>query len=155
MLIVQSFYCVMLVAVPVSLTQAQAPSAQEQKSLMQEKSLWTYAQQRPAAQGKEVIDSLHRVDGLNRRQQHPKPQKTNAHQETAAKQKMRLVATKATKPVRSTIVPPRHFVPQPTPALRQPEPMGSQYDGEGQDALRSDFPGLSIRIPSHQTKVQF
>ena len=41
------------------------------------------------------------------------------------------------------------------PALRPPEPMGSQYDGEGQDALRSDLPGLSLRIPGSQSEVRF
>jgi hypothetical protein len=33
--------------------------------------------------------------------------------------------------------------------------MGSQYNGEGQDALRSDLPGLSLRIPATQSEVRF
>ena len=35
----------------------------------------------------------------------------------------------------------------PIPNLLPPEPMGNQYEGEGGDALRSDLPGLSLRIP--------
>lgn len=34
--------------------------------------------------------------------------------------------------------------------------MGSQqFDGEGQDALRSDLPGLSLRLPGSQSEVRF
>jgi len=38
------------------------------------------------------------------------------------------------------------------PGLLPPEPMGSQFDVE--DALRSDLPGLAIRIPGTQTEVR-
>jgi hypothetical protein len=41
------------------------------------------------------------------------------------------------------------------PGLLPPEPMGNQYDGEGGDALRSDLPGLSLRIPDSQSEVRF
>ena len=33
--------------------------------------------------------------------------------------------------------------------------MGSQFDGEGEDALRSDLPGFSLRIPGCQSEVRF
>ncbi len=33
--------------------------------------------------------------------------------------------------------------------------MGNQYEGEGGDALRSDLPGLSLRIPGSQSEVRF
>jgi DcaP outer membrane protein len=33
--------------------------------------------------------------------------------------------------------------------------MGSTYDGDGDDALRSDLPGLSMRIPSTQSEIRF
>jgi hypothetical protein len=33
--------------------------------------------------------------------------------------------------------------------------MGNQYDGEGGNALRSDLPGLSLRIPGSQSEVRF
>ncbi len=49
--------------------------------------------------------------------------------------------------------------PQPNvaaiPGLLPPEPMGNQYEGEGGDALRSDLPGLSLRIPGTQSEVRF
>jgi hypothetical protein len=43
----------------------------------------------------------------------------------------------------------------PIPNLLPPEPMGNQYEGEGGDALRSDLPGLSLRIPASQSEVRF
>ncbi len=54
----------------------------------------------------------------------------------------------------SAAVPPQAAA-APIPGLRPPEPMGSQFDGEGEDALRSDLPGLSLRIPGSQSEVQF
>jgi hypothetical protein len=41
--------------------------------------------------------------------------------------------------------------PAPIPGLLPPEPMGSQFE----DALRSDLPGLSIRIPGTLSEVRF
>lgn len=38
------------------------------------------------------------------------------------------------------------------PGLRSPEPMGAQFENE--DALRSDLPGLAIRIPGTQSQVR-
>jgi len=40
-----------------------------------------------------------------------------------------------------------------TANLLPPEPMGNQYATE--DALRSDLPGLSFRIPGVQSEVRF
>ena len=45
--------------------------------------------------------------------------------------------------------------PGPIPGLLPPEPMGHQWMGEGEDALRSDLPGLSIRIPGTASEVRF
>ena len=43
----------------------------------------------------------------------------------------------------------------PIVGLLPPEPMGNQnYEGQGGDALRSDLPGLSLRIPGAQTEVR-
>jgi hypothetical protein len=39
----------------------------------------------------------------------------------------------------------------PTPGLLPPEPMGAPYE----DALRSDLPGLSLRIPASNSEVRF
>jgi hypothetical protein len=41
----------------------------------------------------------------------------------------------------------------PIRGLLSPEPMGHQYETE--DALRSDLPGLSLRIPGSQSEVRF
>ncbi len=41
----------------------------------------------------------------------------------------------------------------PVPGLAPPEPMGNQYEDE--DALQSDLPGLSLRIPGSATEVRF
>lgn len=40
------------------------------------------------------------------------------------------------------------------PVLQAPEPMGDPWGGEGGDALRSDLPGLSLRVPETQTEVR-
>ena len=42
---------------------------------------------------------------------------------------------------------------KPIPGLAPPEPMGDQFANE--DALRSDLPGIAIRIPGTQTQVRF
>lgn len=41
----------------------------------------------------------------------------------------------------------------PVPGLAPPEPMGNQYEDE--DALQSDLPGLSLRIPGSATELRF
>lgn len=38
--------------------------------------------------------------------------------------------------------------------LLPPEKMGSSMDGDGDDALRSDLPGISLRIPNTETEVR-
>jgi hypothetical protein len=56
-------------------------------------------------------------------------------------------ATAKTEPI------PSMFDPN-IPGLLPPEPMGSQYDGEGNDALRPDLPGLAIRIPGTDSQMR-
>lgn len=48
-------------------------------------------------------------------------------------------------------VPPPRPVPTTIPGLLPPEPMSEQFE----DALRSDLPGLSIRIPGTLSEVRF
>jgi len=65
-----------------------------------------------------------------------------------------VVAVSASAPppaveARAQIITPQ--VPATIPGLLPPEPMGTQFE----DALRSDLPGLSIRIPGTQSEVRF
>jgi hypothetical protein len=118
------------------------------------------ALQRRATEGDKLISTLrHRVDELEARDKHPKSLATVARREPAAPtgQKPPVVPVASTEPTpvtANTAVPPQP-VAAAIPGLRPPEPMGSQqYDGEGQDALRSDLPGLSLRIPGTQSEVR-
>jgi hypothetical protein len=158
MLPFRAFCGTVLVAVSASSAQAQAPAAQEQKPSMEELLQRIDALQRRAADGDKVIDALkRRVDELESREKHPKSQPATAHREPAAAQKPAQVAVGYPQPgpTAGAVVPPGPIAPQAVPALRPPEAMGSQYDGEGQDALRSDLPGLSLRIPGSQSEVRF
>ncbi|WP_426533103.1 DcaP family trimeric outer membrane transporter [Bradyrhizobium sp. McL0615] len=118
------------------------------------------ALQRRATDGDKLINALQRrVDELETREKHPKSPATAARRETAPSgAEGKRVATYGvpTQPPLNTTV--AALPPTPGAAilgLRAPEPMGSQYDGEGQDALRSDLPGLSLRIPGSQSEVRF
>jgi hypothetical protein len=75
-------------------------------------------------------------------------------------------ATRHAPPPAATVIPastpiqpyPAAAIQQaaaPIPNLLPPERMGNQYEGEGGDALRSDLPGLSLRIPASQSEVRF
>jgi hypothetical protein len=44
--------------------------------------------------------------------------------------------------------------PGPIEGLLPPEEMGSPLDGDGDDALRSDLPGIALRIPHAETEVR-
>ena len=148
MLPFRAFCGTMLVAASASSAQAQTPAAQEQKPSMEELLQRIDALQRRAVDGDKVIDALkRRVDELESREKHPKSQPATAHREPAAAQKPAQVAVGYPQP--------GPIAPRAVPALRPPEAMGSQYDGEGQDALRSDLPGLSLRIPGSQSEVRF
>ena len=140
--------------------------AQEQKPSMEELMRRIDALQRRATEGDKLINALrHRVDELETHERHAKSQTTTtARRETAAPtagQKPPVPVASA-EPVLLTEPPlPANAAVPPQPAavaipdLRPPAPMGSQYDGEGQDALRSDLPGLSLRIPATQSEVRF
>ena len=102
------------------------------------------------------IDALqHRVDELESRDHKAKPSGSAVHSAPTASR-----APPVTPAVSTPRPPP---VPAATPqsaaaaipGLRPPEPMGNQYDGDGDDALRSDLPGLSLRIPGTQSEVRF
>ena len=153
----RAFCGVVLVAVLASSAQAQAPAAQGQKPSMEELLQRIDALQRHAAEGDKLINKLqHRVDELESRDKHRKSQTTTARREPAG-QKPAQVAVGYPQVVSTAgvVVTPSPVVTAAFPALRPPEPMGSQDEGEGQDALRSDLPGLSLRIPGSQSEVRF
>ena len=97
------------------------------------------------------IDALQsRLDEVEGRQRLAKPSAAVTPR-TASKPP---AAAQASIPVPS---PPAVAVQQaaaPIPGLLPPEPMGNQYEGQGGDALRSDLPGLSLRIPGTQSEVR-
>jgi DcaP outer membrane protein len=109
------------------------------------------------------IDALQRrVDELESRQHVAKPVAAQPHRGTAAAAAP--APASATQPVASpaapapapTAVAKREPAPSPfepnVPGLLPPEPMGNQFENE--DALRSDLPGLSIRIPGTDSQVR-
>jgi DcaP outer membrane protein len=161
MLPVRFFFGVMIVAALAGSAQAQAPAAPEQKPTMEELLQRIDALQRRAVDGDKVIDALkRRVEELETRDKYPKSHAQR--REHVGAQKPAPVAAGYSQPVPTaaivepvpgTVVAPRAV--QAMPALRPPERMGGQYDGEGQDALRSDLPGLSLRIPASQSEVRF
>ncbi len=118
------------------------------------------ALQARAIEGDKVISALrHRVDELGNRDKHAKSRPTAAPREAAARTAVQkppaiAVASAAPRETANAAVLPQPAVAA-IPGLRPPEPMGSQYDGDGQDALRSDLPGLSLRIPESQSEVRF
>jgi hypothetical protein len=160
MLPFRAFCGAAFIAVLVSPALAQAPAAQDQKPSLEELMRRVEALQRRATEGDKLISALrHRVDELEARERKTKPQTTVARRETAAPaaaQKPPVAGVASTQP---PLIANAAVAPQPVataiPGLRPPEPMGSQYDGEGQDALRSDLPGLSLRIPAAQSEVRF
>ena len=58
-------------------------------------------------------------------------------------------------PLAANAAVPRQPATATIPGLLPPEGMGSRFDGQGGDALRSDLPGLSLRIPGTQSEVRF
>jgi len=155
MIPLRAFGSVLFIAVLASSAQAQTPATPEQKPSMDELLRRIDALQRRTAEGDKLISALqHRVEELESRDKHPKP----ARRELSAAQKPPPQVTVASAPPALTAnaaVPPSPVVAVAAPPLRAPEPMGDQFDGEGQDALRSDLPGLSLRIPGTQSEVRF
>jgi len=91
-----------------------------------------------------IDDLQRRLDKVEGRQKAEKP--------TASVTRRAAVAPAPT-PVAVTAPPPAVATQQaapPIPGLLPPEPMGSQFE----DALRSDLPGLSIRIPGTESEVR-
>ncbi|WP_426614353.1 DcaP family trimeric outer membrane transporter [Bradyrhizobium sp. McL0616] len=118
------------------------------------------ALQARATEGDKLISALrHRVDELETRDKHSKSQAATARRDVVAPtagQKPPAIPVASTEPrTTANAAVPLQAAAAPIPGLRPPEPMGSQYDGEGQDALRSDLPGLSLRIPGSQSEVRF
>ena len=95
------------------------------------------------------IDALqHRVDELEGRERRNKSlAKPKAPVASAAP----VQASQYSAPAVTADAPQR--VATSTPNLLPPEPMGNQYATE--DALRSDLPGLSFRVPGTQSEVRF
>lgn len=155
-----AFCGVVFIAVLASPVQAQTPAAQGQMPSMEELLQRMDALQRRATDGDKLINALkHRVDELEAREKHPKSPATAARRETVApgaegkRLPASIVSTQPPLSPNIVALPPTPGAA--IPALRPPEPMGSQYDGEGQDALRSDLPGIAIRIPASQSEVRF
>ena len=139
---------------------AQTPAAQEQKPSMEELLRRMDALQRRAEAGDELISALrHRVEELEVHERHAKTRATAAHYELTAPTAGHRppVASAASaqplSPATGAVAPQSNVAA--IPGLLPPEPMGNQYEGEGGDALRSDLPGLSLRIPGTQSEVRF
>ena len=108
------------------------------------------------------IDALqHRVDELESQQKTIKTQVARSRHDTApttAATPASVPPVVAAAPAAPAATATAKMEPQiPTfestvPGLLPPEPMGNQFSNE--DALRSDLPGLSIRIPGTDTQVR-
>ena len=111
------------------------------------------------------IDALqHRIDDLESRDRQTKKTAAPPHHVAAAPKAtdapQPVPAEPVVAPVPMTAAAAAAPIPQPAaahvPGLLPPEQMGSQYEGgDGDDALRSDLPGLSLRIPGTQSEVRF
>lgn len=114
----------------------------------------------------QVAELTRRLDELERRQTAEKPEKTSVSEANAGLQKELKKAQAATKEARAAVAEMKAaqremqsapgVSPQITPGsvagLDQPEEMGSSYSGE--DALRSDLPGIALRIPNTDTEAR-
>ena len=119
------------------------------------------AQQLSMTEMMQRIEALQRrVDELEGRQRQTRPPATAARRAAAARAATEAHKLPAAGPAASLALAPAPTplvaaAPRPTamaiPGLLPPEPMGSQFE----DALRSDLPGLSIRIPGTLSEVRF
>jgi len=105
-----------------------------------------------AAMKRQIEALQHRVEELEGQHRDTKPPAATRRSATPAPAAAPapVVAVPAAAPAPVAPVP----VLQPAgtiPGLLPPEPMGEQFE----DALRSDLPGLSIRIPGSQSEVRF
>jgi hypothetical protein len=108
---------------------------------------------------KQQIAALQRrVDELESRERHSKPPATAARRAAVAPTTVQgpLAALAAQPRAVPSAVPAAAPAAEMVPGLLPPEPMGHQSEtGDGDDALRSDLPGLSMRIPGTQSEVRF
>ena len=94
------------------------------------------------------IDALQRrLDEVEGRQRVAKPPTNVTHR---AAPPTVATATQTPAPVQASPAAVVLQAAAPIPGLLPPEPMGSQFE----DALRSDLPGLSIRIPGAASEVR-
>jgi DcaP outer membrane protein len=142
----------LFVAVLASPAYAQAPAMPERS---QDKS----QEQKPSVEELlRRLDALqHRVDELEGRERHAKSPAYAAHHApvgpapTEAPQAAQAAPPRAASASAATAAAALQAAP--IPGLRPPEAMGHNYDTE--EALRSDLPGLSLRIPGSQSEVRF
>jgi len=117
-----------------------------------------------AAQQPTMEDLMRRIDALQRRvdelegRERAEKRRLANTQPAAESKKPRSPAEYSPSQATSTLSAPIFAQQAPVaniPGLLPPEPMGHQNEtGEGDDALRSDLPGLSIRIPGTQSEVR-
>jgi len=104
------------------------------------------------------IDALqHRVDELEGRERAEKKRLATANNHAATESSRPRTATGSSPPQAVASTPAYAQQPPVTniPGLLPPEPMGRPNEGgEGDDALRSDLPGLSLRIPGTRSEVR-
>jgi DcaP outer membrane protein len=142
MLRIGAFCGAVSIAVLVSPAQAQSPSVQAQQPSIQDLL--------------RRIDALqHRVDELEGRERRTKSSVRASPAQVASRATTdaaptAAVAQPSAAPAAAATRPP---VAAGRPNLLPPEPMGDQYTTE--DALRSDLPGLSLRIPGSQSELRF
>lgn len=103
------------------------------------------------AENPTIEELMKKIDALQRRLDEVERKKTA--KPAAAPPATRAAAAPAAAAPAAAPPPPSTIVvhsSEPIPGLLPPEPMGSSYE----DALRSDLPGLSIRIPGASTEVR-
>jgi hypothetical protein len=108
---------------------------------------------------KRIDDLQNRLDQVEGRQRVVKPSSNkpsaNATYRTSPPTSPTATAISTSTPVQPSSAVAIQQAAAPIPGLLPPEPMGNQYEGEGGDALRSDLPGLSLRIPGSQSEIRF
>jgi DcaP outer membrane protein len=134
---------------------AQAPVEHEQKASIEELLRRMDALQNRVATDDELIKALRRrVEELEAHEREVNARAAAAQAETTAPAAGQKTPAAAPAPAAAPVVVAAQPSVPALPALLAPEPMGEQWGGEGGDALRSDLPGLAIRIPASQSEVR-
>jgi hypothetical protein len=138
---------------------AQAPAGQDQKASIEELLRRMDALQNRVATDDELIKALrHRVEELEAHEREVNARAAAAQPETTAPTAAQKPPVAAAAPSPPPAAASAAVAAQPKaavlPALLEPEAMGEQWGGEGGDALRSDLPGLSLRIPATESEVR-